>query len=173
MQTETTGKLWKQEAGAVGFSSGSSEWDTPQDFFDKLNAQFDFTLDPCATEANAKCDKYFTPEDDGLSQSWKGHTVFVNPPYGRGIGVWLKKGYEESKQHNTMVVMLIPSRTDTKWWHDYVMKAKEVHLVRGRLKFGSSENAAPFPSAVAVFHSDTLYKSPTALVPSFYPVERP
>jgi len=80
MQTETTGKLWKQEAGAVGFSSVSSEWDTPQDFFDKLNAQFDFTLDPCATEANAKCDKYFTPEDDGLSQSWKGHTVFVNPP---------------------------------------------------------------------------------------------
>jgi len=173
MQTETGAKLWKQESGAVGFSSKSSEWDTPQDFFDKLNAQFDFTLDPCATEASAKCDTYFTPEDDGLSQSWKGHTVFVNPPYGRGIGAWLKKGYEESKQHNTMVVMLIPSRTDTKWWHDYVMKAKEVHLVRGRLKFGSSENAAPFPSAVAVFHSDTLYKSPTALVPSFYPVERP
>ena len=167
------GALWKKDAGAVGFSSKTGEWDTPQDFFDKLNEQFDFTLDPCATEANAKCDKYFTEEEDGLTQDWARQTVFVNPPYGRGIGEWLKKAYKESRKHNTVVVLLIPSRTDTKWWHDYVMKAQEVHLVRGRLKFGSAENAAPFPSAVVVFHSDTLYKPPVALTPDFYPMERP
>tara|TARA_Y100000296_G_scaffold52720_1_gene60325 strand:+ start:1356 stop:1889 length:534 start_codon:yes stop_codon:yes gene_type:complete len=166
------GGLWKKTKGAVGFSSASAEWDTPQAFFDKLDKQFQFTLDPCATPASAKCDKYFTEEDDGLAQDWRGHTVFVNPPYGRGIGAWLKKGYQESKQHNTTVVMLVPARTDTKWWHDYVMKAKEVHLVRGRLKFGGSENAAPFPSAVVVFHSNVLYKPPIALAPSFYPMER-
>lgn len=176
MRSETPhivkGSLWKKASGAVGFSSKSGDWDTPQAFFDKLNKQFGFTLDPCATAASTKCDKYFTEEEDGLVQSWKGHTVFVNPPYGRGIGVWLKKGYEESKQHNTVVVMLIPARTDTKWWHDYAMKAKEVHLVRGRLKFGSSDNAAPFPSAVIVFHSNTLLRAPVALTPSFHPLER-
>jgi len=166
------GGLWKKAKGAIGFSSASTEWDTPQAFFDKLDKQFEFTLDPCATAASAKCDKYFTEEDDGLAQDWRGHTVFVNPPYGRGIGAWLKKGYEESKKHNTVVVMLVPSRTDTKWWHDYIMKAKEVHLVRGRLKFGGSDNAAPFPSAVVIFHSNVLYKPPIALVPTFYPMER-
>ena len=170
--TQVPAGLWKQSLGAVGFSSKSGEWDTPQDFYDKLDKQFNFTLDPCATSKSAKCKKYYTEEDDGLAQDWKGQTVFVNPPYGRGIGVWLKKGYEESKKHNTVVVMLIPSRTDTKWWHDYVMKAKEVHLVRGRLKFGTSANVAPFPSAVVVFHSDMLYKSPVALAPDFYPLER-
>ena len=168
----TKGSLWKKSGGAMGFSSKSGDWDTPQAFFDKLNEQFEFTLDPCATEASAKCKKYFTKEDDGLAQDWKGHTVFVNPPYGRGIGAWLKKGYQESKRHNTVVVMLVPARTDTKWWHDYVMRAKEVHLVRGRLKFGSSENAAPFPSAVVVFHSNMLYRPPIALTPDFYPMER-
>ena len=170
--TQVPAGLWKQSLGAVGFSSKSGEWDTPQDFYDKLDKQFNFTLDPCATAKSAKCKKHFTEEDDGLIQDWKGHTVFVNPPYGRGIGAWLKKGYEESKKHNTTVVMLIPSRTDTKWWHNYVMKAKEVHLVRGRLKFGASDNAAPFPSAVAVFHSDMLYKSPVPRAPDFYPLER-
>jgi|TARA_Y100000034_G_scaffold82977_1_gene99378 site-specific DNA-methyltransferase (adenine-specific) len=165
-------KLWSKEAGAVGFSSKTGDWDTPQEFFDKLDNQFHFNLDPCATPQSAKCKKYFTEEDDGLTQDWKGRTVFVNPPYGRDIGAWIKKGYEESKKHNTLVVMLIPSRTDTKWWHDYVMKAKEIHLVRGRLKFGGSTNAAPFPSAVVVFHSDTLYRGPTILSPDLYPMER-
>tara|TARA_Y100000310_G_scaffold290634_1_gene317991 strand:+ start:796 stop:1329 length:534 start_codon:yes stop_codon:yes gene_type:complete len=166
------GGLWKKAEGAVGFSSKTGDWDTPQAFYDKLARQFDFTLDPCATAASAKCTKYYTKEDDGLAQDWKGHTVFANPPYGRGLGVWLKKGYEESKKHNTLVVMLIPARTDTKWWHDYVMRAKEVHLVRGRLKFGKSDNAAPFPSAVVIFHSNMLYKPPHALAPDFYPMER-
>ena len=165
-------KLWSKDSGAVGFSSKTGDWDTPQDFFDKLDDQFHFTLDPCATSQSAKCKKYFTEEDDGLIQDWKGHKVFVNPPYGRNIGAWIKKGYEESKKHNTLVVMLLPSRTDTKWWHDYVMKAKEIHFVRGRLKFGSSTNAAPFPSAVVVFHSDMLYKGPVVLSPDVYPMER-
>ena len=172
MEPSKVGGLWRQDSGAVGFSSTSGDWDTPQTFFDKLDKQFEFTLDPCATAASAKCDKYFTEEDDGLAQDWRGHTVFVNPPYGRGIGEWLKKGYEESKKHNTVVVMLIPSRTDTKWWHDYAMKAKEIHLVRGRLKFGGSDNAAPFPSAVVVFHSNTMLKSLPMLVPNVYPLER-
>ena len=165
-------KLWSKKAGAVGFSSKSGDWDTPQDFYEKLNKQFDFTLDPCASARSAKCKKYFTKEDDGLAQDWRGHTAFVNPPYGRNIGEWVKKGYEESKKHNTVVVMLVPSRTDTKWWHDYVMRAKEVHFVRGRLKFGDSTNAAPFPSAVVIFHSDTLYRGPTILSPDIYPMER-
>jgi site-specific DNA-methyltransferase (adenine-specific) len=168
----TKGGLWKKASGAVGFSSTSGDWDTPQAFYDKLDRQFSFTLDPCATEASAKCTKYYTKEDDGLVQDWGEQTVFVNPPYGRGIGVWLKKGYEESKKHNTTVVMLVPARTDTKWWHDYVMRAKEVHLVRGRLKFGTSDNAAPFPSAVVVFHSNMLYKPAISLTPDFYPMER-
>jgi len=168
-----TAGLWKKTAGAVGFSSTSGEWDTPQAFYDKLNRGFDFTLDPCATPASAKCKKYFTEQQNGLAQDWSGHRVFVNPPYGRAIGEWIKKGYKESKQHNTVVVMLVPSRTDTKWWHDYVMKAKEIHLVRGRLKFGRADNAAPFPSAVVVFHSDTMLKSLPMLVPNIYPMERP
>ena len=109
-------KLWSKESGAVGFSSKTGDWDTPQEFFDKLDNQFHFNLDPCATPQSAKCKKYFTEEDDGLIQDWKGHAVFVNPPYGRDIVAWVKKGYEESKKHNTLVVMLLPSRTDTKWW---------------------------------------------------------
>tara|TARA_A100001035_G_C27498824_1_gene371051 strand:+ start:105 stop:578 length:474 start_codon:yes stop_codon:yes gene_type:complete len=136
----------------VMFSSKTGEWATPQEFFDKLNWRFGpFDLDPCADAANAKCAKFYTMQDDGLSQSWEGHNSFINPPYGRGIDKWIKKAYEESRKENTKVVMLIPARTDTKYWHQYVMRADEIHFVKGRLKFGDSENAAPFPSAVIVF----------------------
>ena len=136
----------------VMFSSKTGMWATPQEFFNKLDWLFGpFDLDPCACEDNAKCSKFFTEADDGLSQSWEGFTSFVNPPYGRGIDKWIKKAYDESRKENTKVVMLIPSRTDTKYWHNYVMKADEVHFVKGRLKFGDSENSAPFPSAVIVF----------------------
>jgi len=150
-------KLWSKDSGAVGFSSKSADWETPQDFFDKLNKKYNFTLDPCATAATAKCAKYFTEADDGLSKSWEGHTVFMNPPYGRGIKTWIEKAYRESLKENTTVVCLIPSRTDTKYWHDYCMKAREIHFVKGRLKFGGSKNAAPFPSAVVVFSSGPSY----------------
>jgi len=164
--------LWNKESGAVGFSSKSAEWDTPDDFFVRLNSKYCFTLDPCATEQNAKCDKYFTMEDDGLAQDWGGETVFVNPPYGRGIGVWVEKAHKESQKHNTTVVMLIPARTDTKWWHNYVMKAKEIYLLKGRLKFGGSKNAAPFPSAVVVFEQGRLLAPTPSLAPNLFSLEK-
>tara|TARA_Y100001938_G_scaffold151067_1_gene245639 strand:- start:2418 stop:2912 length:495 start_codon:yes stop_codon:yes gene_type:complete len=136
----------------IMFSSKSNEWETPKDFFDKLNWRFGpFTLDPCATEDTAKCSSFYTIKDDGLTKNWNDNVVFVNPPYGREINSWIKKSFDESKNENTTVVMLIPARTDTRYWHDYVMKAKEVHFVKGRLKFGDSTNSAPFPSAVVVF----------------------
>jgi phage N-6-adenine-methyltransferase len=136
----------------VMFSSKTGDWATPQDFFDKLNWRFGpFDLDACASPHNTKCSNFFTEAENGLSRSWEGYTVFVNPPYGRGIDKWIEKAYKESKKENTKVVMLIPSRTDTKYWHNYVMKASEIHFVKGRLKFGDSDNSAPFPSAVIVF----------------------
>ncbi len=136
----------------VMFSSKTGDWATPQDFFDKLNWRFGpFDLDACASPHNTKCSNFLTEAEDGLSRSWEGHAVFVNPPYGRGIDKWIEKAYNESKKENTKVVMLIPARTDTKYWHNYVMKASEIHFVKGRLKFGDSENSAPFPSAVIVF----------------------
>lgn len=140
----------------VHFSSKTNEWATPQDFFDRLNSEFNFELDPCSDGNNAKCERYFTEEDDGLAQDWAGvaSTVFMNPPYGRAIGDWIRKAYEESRKGAT-VVALIPSRTDTKYWHEYVMKAKEIRLVKGRLKFGDGRNSAPFPSAVVVFTPHT------------------
>ena len=137
---------------SVMFSSKKDEWSTPQDFFNELNKEFNFTLDPCATPENAKCEKYYTKEDDGLKQDWSGETVFCNPPYGRAIKDWVKKCYEESKKPNTTVVMLIPARTDTSYFHDYIYnKAKEIRFIRGRLKFGNAKNSAPFPSMVVVF----------------------
>ena len=132
------------------YSSATPEWSTPQDVFDALHKEFSFTLDPCATIENAKCPVFFTKEDDGLKQEWKGR-VFMNPPYGRGIGAWMKKAYESSLA-GALVVCLVPARTDTAWWHDYCMKGT-VRFVRGRLKFGDSKNNAPFPSAIVIFPS--------------------
>jgi len=138
------------------FSSKSHEWGTPDKLFKNLDDQFNFTLDPCASSLNAKCEKFYTVEDDGLSKSWKGERVFCNPPYGRKIGHWVKKAYEEARHPGTTVVLLIPARTSTKYWHDYVMSAEMIYFVRGRLSFtnsktGEATNAAPFPSAVVVF----------------------
>lgn len=134
------------------FSSKTDLWSTPQDFFDKLDSEFKFNLDPCSTHENAKCEKYFTIEDNGLIKSWEGYNVFCNPPYGRELKKWVKKAYEESKKENTKIVMLIPARTDTSYFHDYIYnKAKEIRFVRGRLKFGQAKNSAPFPSMVVVF----------------------
>ena len=130
------------------FSSKTCEWETPQDFFDGLNAEFRFDLDVCATHGNAKCSRYFTREEDGLTQNWDG-VCWMNPPYGREIGQWIKKAYE-SAQNGATVVCLLPARTDTAWWHEYCMKG-QVRFIRGRLKFGGAQNSAPFPSAVVVF----------------------
>lgn len=134
--------------------STTCEWATPQALFDALDAEFGFTLDPCATPANAKCTTFFTASDDGLAQSWAGYVVFLNPPYGRQIGRWVKKAYESALEGAT-VVCLLPARTDTAWWHDHVMKG-EIRFVRGRLKFGDATSAAPFPSAVVVFRPSAI-----------------
>jgi phage N-6-adenine-methyltransferase len=131
------------------FSSGDDEWSTPQRFFDGLNAEFGFTLDPCSTDQNAKCKKHFTAFENGLVQNWSNDIVFMNPPYGRHIGRWMKKAYDSAKMGAT-VVCLIPARTDTHWWHTYAMRG-EIRLLYGRLKFGDAKNSAPFPSAVVVF----------------------
>lgn len=142
----------------VHFSSDSQTWATPQDFFDRLDAEFGFTLDVCALPDSAKCANYFTPETDGLSQSWRG-VCWTNPPYGREIGIWMKKAHEESLR-GVVVVCLVPARTDTKWWHEYAMKAAEIRLVRGRLKFGGATTSAPFPSAVVIFDASKFIGSP-------------
>ena len=131
-------------------SSNTPEWATPQSFFDMLNQEFNFTLDPCCTHANAKCEKHYTKEDDGLSKNWGGESVFCNPPYGRELPKWVKKCYEESRQGN-LVVMLIPARTDTRWFHDYIYHKAEIRFIRGRLKFNDGKAPAPFPSMVVIF----------------------
>lgn len=137
---------------SVMFSSKTDQWATPQWFFDELNKEFRFTLDPCADEFNHKCDKYFTKEQDGLSKSWGNEVVFCNPPYGREIPQWVKKCFDEVHSGGCpCAVMLIPARTDTRWFHQYIYKQAEIRFVKGRLKFGDSNNSAPFPSMVVVF----------------------
>lgn len=137
----------------VHFSSKKQDWATPQDFFDKLNEEFHFTLDPCADDQNHKCEKYFTEEQDGLNQDWSDERVFCNPPYGRDVPKWVKKCFDETHTGNCeLAVMLLHARTDTRWFHDYIYhKADEVRFVKGRLKFGGQTTNAPFPSMVVVF----------------------
>lgn len=133
------------------FTSNSEDWETPQDLFDELKKEFDFQFDVCATKQNAKCEFYYSKEDDSLGLDWhrsyKGWS-WMNPPYGRGIGEWIKKASKEK-----MVVALLPSRTDTKWFHDYIYKKKnvEIRFIKGRLKFSGSKNSAPFPSMIVIF----------------------
>lgn len=141
---------------SVHFSSKDECWETPQSFFDKLNEEFQFTLDPCCTHETAKCKKHYTKCDDGLVQSWGGEVVFMNPPYGKEIVKWMKKAYEECLDNGALVVCLVPARTDTAWWHDYAMKG-EVRFIRGRLKFSGHKNSAPFPSAVVVFDPEKVW----------------
>lgn len=139
----------------VMFSSKTDMWETPQDFFDKLNAEFHFTLDAAASDNNAKCANYFTAADNGLRQKWEG-VVWCNPPYGRKIGHWIKKALESVECGDAdVVVMLLPARTDTVWFHEFVYnKAADIRFIRGRLKFGGSKNSAPFPSMVVAFGKD-------------------
>lgn len=140
----------------VMFSSKTDNWETPQDFFDELDKEFHFTLDPCADEYNHKCDKYITKEQDGLSYCWGKETVFCNPPYGREITKWIAKCYKENAEHGMTCVMLIPARTDTKWFHEYIYNKPnvEIRFIKGRLKFRGCENSAPFPSMIVIFRSD-------------------
>jgi site-specific DNA-methyltransferase (adenine-specific) len=138
----------------VLFSSQSEDWATPQDFFYKLNASFQFQLDACASVENAKCSQFYTKDDDALAQSWHwAKSVWMNPPYGRTIGSWMQKAYNESLK-GCIVVCLVHARTDTRWWHDWVKDKAQVWFDKGRLKFGGSKNSAPFPSAVIVYGLD-------------------
>lgn len=169
----------------IHFSSMSPEWSTPQDLFDGLNGHFRFTLDVCATPENAKCKRFFTPQQDGLTQVWTG-TCWMNPPYGEpehpckkrcpkkrcekrgwhtdkyiaGCYDFMEKAVASVLSDTAeLVVCLLPARTDTAWFHDFIWSASTrtprpgvtVDLLRGRLKFGGSKNSAPFPSMVVTF----------------------
>lgn len=136
-------------SASIHFSSASDNWSTPQDFFEKCNAEFGpFTVDVCAGAENHKCALYYSLAENGLSKNWIGR-VWMNPPYGRAIGAWMRKAYE-SAQAGAMVVCLVPARTDTGWWHDYAAKGT-VRFIRGRLKFSGQKEGAPFPSALVIF----------------------
>jgi phage N-6-adenine-methyltransferase len=144
------GKGNSQRMNCGMFTSVTDEWETPRDFFDAIDAVFHFTLDVCATRDNTKCERYYTKGDDSLSKKWSG-VCWMNPPYGREISLWVKKAYESSLAGGTVVVCLLPARTDTRWWHDYILsRATRIWFIRGRLRF-SGKGSAPFPSALAVF----------------------
>lgn len=145
------------DKGGAAFSSETNEWSTPQDLFDELNEEFGFTIDVAATAENAKCERYYTAADDGLKQSWGGESVFCNPPYGRQIGRWVEKAAREAEKPGTTVVLLIPSRTDTSYFHDFLYRRAEIRFIRGRIRFTREDGAtgrAPFPSMVAIFRSE-------------------
>lgn len=133
----------------------SIEWATPQALFDVLNAEFRFTLDPCATIANAKCEKFYTKEDDGLAHSWAGERVWMNPPYGKELSAWVEKAATEGSNPGTTVVAIFPPRTDARWFHQWVAEAYEIRLLQGRIHFENPENPAnrpQDPSCIAIFN---------------------
>lgn len=139
----------------VHFSSKTPEWETPWELFLELDTEFHFTLDPCATEENAKCDIFYTQEDNGLSLPWFGR-VFCNPPYGRVIAEWVRKAVMEVVNNSDVecVVLLLPARTDTKWFHEYIYNHHEIRFLQGRVRFGESEAGAPFPSMVVIIRKE-------------------
>ena len=136
--------------GKAIFSNESDEWETPQGIFDQYDREFEFTLDPCASPENHKCPIYYTKDDDGLAQDWGGWRVWCNPPYSN-VSEWVAKAFYETKKDNTIVVMLLPSRTDTKYFHDYIYGRSEIRFVKGRLRFNDSNVNAPFPSMIVIF----------------------
>ena len=137
------------------FSSNSDEWATPLEIFNELNNEFNFNLDVCATESNHKCNLFFTQKDDGLSKKWGGYRVFCNPPYSN-ISEWVKKAYYESYKPDTLIVLLIPARTDTKYFQEFIYHRAEIRFIKGRLKFGDSKTSAPFPSMIVIYRAGGL-----------------
>jgi len=131
------------------FTSSKSDWETPDKLFDRLNNEFEFTIDVCASATNKKVDNYFSVRDNALVQEWTG-ICWMNPPYGKDIKLWVKKAYTASLDGETTVVCLLPCRTDTVWWHEFCMKG-EIRFCNKRLKFKNSNNMATFPSAIVVF----------------------
>jgi phage N-6-adenine-methyltransferase len=134
---------------SVHFSSKRENWETPPALFAKINAEYQFTVDVCASAENAKCARYYDRALDGLKQDWAGERAWMNPPYGRGIGKWMQKALNESRR-GAVVMCLVPARTDTRWWHDYAMRG-QVTFLRGRVRFVGARNGAPFPSALVLF----------------------
>jgi phage N-6-adenine-methyltransferase len=145
----------------------NNEWSTPKEIFEHLDDFWGFNLDPCATKQNALCSNYFTKEDDGLNKSWEGHTVFMNPPYDRSIYKWVEKAYLEAER--SIVVALLPAKTDTKWFHSFIYGQFDPVFIKGRLKFGGSKTSAPFPSMVVTFRH---FKSDKELLEAHLEEER-
>lgn len=143
------------------YSSENDCWETPQFLFNQLNNEFGFTLDVCALAGNKKCNNYFDKQKDALRQEWTG-VAWMNPPYGRGIDKWVSKAYFSSLK-GCVVVCLLPVRSDTRWWHDYVMKSAEIRLLNKRLSFEGSNNKAPFPSAIVIFNTECNKPSLTSM----------
>lgn len=136
------------------FTSAKQTWETPDALFAELNDEFAFTVDVCAESATAKLPRHWSPAESAWWQPWAGETCWMNPPYSE-VSKWMSKAVEASEAGAT-VVALVPSRTDTRWWHDYAMKADEIRFLRGRLKFGDAVNSAPFPSVVLVFREKAI-----------------
>lgn len=132
-------------------SSDSMLWATPRQWFDYLNLEFSFTLDPCCTPETAKCTKYFTPAENGLLQSWAEERVFMNPPFGREIPEWMRKAWREARDNHALVVCLVPARVETRWWHETAAKASDVRFPIGRINFDGGKSCAPFPIAIVIF----------------------
>jgi site-specific DNA-methyltransferase (adenine-specific) len=135
------------------FTSRTEEWETPYHVFSAINAEYQFQVDVCATSENTKCKVYFDKTDDGLQKEWSPYRCWMNPPYGKNISKWMKKAFEES-QRGSLVVCLVPSRTDTKWWHDWVMRASEIRFISGRISFGNQKQSAPFPSCIIIYYPE-------------------
>ena|SRR5690348_4461692 len=134
------------------FTSNRDDWETPDSLFQALNSEFGFTLDVCANPTNHKSDNYFDPSNDGLSQSWQWNICWMNPPYGREIGKWVAKARKEADEGGSIVVCLLPARTDTAWFHDYIYGRAEIRFLRGRVRFVGAPYGAPFPSMICIFH---------------------
>ena len=143
---------------SVHFSSATDQWATPQELYDRWDRLFCFDLDACADEGNAKCQRFYSVEVDGLAQEWAPHRVWLNPPYGRSIGRWMAKAKQESAR-GALVVALVPARTDTRWWHDHVVGAAHIIYLQGRVRFGTATAGAPFPSAIVIYYPQMNYHS--------------
>jgi site-specific DNA-methyltransferase (adenine-specific) len=142
-------------------SSERQDWPTGRDFFASLHAEFEFTVDAAASPENACLPRYWTEGDEGLMQSWEGERVYMNPPYGRQLPRWVEKAWTEAPVAE-VIVALIPARTDTAYWHEYIFGQAEVRFLRGRLTFDGATNVAPFPSAVIVWRPRDLTPAPVS-----------
>jgi len=149
------------------FSSKNYEWETPPEVFEWIDRKWEITIDACATPGNAKCERFISPAEDFFQHNFIGEVAFMNPPYGRGIANFVEKAYTEALKPNTIFICLLPARTDTRWWHRYVMKSVAIYLIQGRIKFlnedGERVASAPYPSAIVFFDG----QSRTAGCPRF------